>query len=287
MTCNDIYHQLDAFVDGETSPEQTRLIEKHLTSCSTCLARVDELRALSRTLKSGLSSDRAPSDLWTRIEKRLPPAAENADPIQPAGWWRDRARPLALAASVALLLGIGGSVAWWQGQANYAVIAAPVQDFTTYRLSGRALDVESSDPSVIEAWFGERLTFELPSLKARVAGFDLVGGRLCGFLDRRISALAYERGDQRIAVYVMADHDLALPEASFAPELKLSRSVHEVDDVNTMIWHEGGLVYSVVSDLKKDDLSIFLAALARGDRQRAGALTDFLDHRSSVMGASI
>jgi predicted ribosomally synthesized peptide with SipW-like signal peptide len=271
MTCNDIYHQLDAFVDGETSPEQTRLIEERLASCPTCQARVDQLRALSRAVKDDLLNDRAPSALWAKIETHLPPDAESSTLIHSSAWWRDHVRPLALAASVALLLGIGGSVAWWQSQANDAVIAAPVQDFNTYRLSGRDLDVESRNPAVIEAWFEERLAFELPRIEARVAGFDLVGGRLCGFLDRRISALAYERGDQKIAVYVMADHDLALPDATFAPELKLSRSVHELDDVNSMIWHENGLVYAVVSDLKKDDLSIFLAALARGDRQRAGA----------------
>ncbi len=285
MTCNDIYHQLDAFVDGEISPEQNRSIQRHLQSCSACQARVDELRALSSAVRDELRADRAPSDLWTKIENRLPADAESPALIQPAAWWRDRGRPLALAASVALLLGIGGSVAWWQWQADYAVIAAPVQDFTTYRLSGRALDVESSDPGVIEAWFEERLAFELPSVKARVAGFDLVGGRLCGFLDRRISALAYERGGQAVSVYVMADHDLSLPEASFAPELKLSRSVHELDDVNTMIWHHDGLVYSVVSDLKQADLSIFLAALARNERQNADLSTDLKRHQEKPMGA--
>ena len=286
MTCNDIIHQLEAFADGEASPEQTQLIKDHLLGCPACRVRVDKLRALSSTLRSELSGDRAPSELWAKIDDRLPKKVENPALMGPTIWWRDRMRPLALAASVALLLGIGGSIAWWQGQANYDVIAAPIQDFTTYRLSGRALDVESRDPAVIEAWFEERLTFELPTVKARVAGFELVGGRLCGFLDRRISALSYQRGEQRIAVYLMADHGLSLPEASFAPELKLSRSVHEVDDINTMIWHEGGLVYSVVSDLRKDDLAIFLAALARSERQSAHLLTELTKHQQKSKGES-
>ncbi len=287
MACPDIYHRLDAFVDGETSSEQTSLIERHLMDCAGCQARVDALRALSGTVRRELGAEQAPWDLWTQIERRLPPAAENADPVQLEAWWYDRVRPLALAASVVLLLGVGGTVAWWQAQADYSVIAAPVQDFTTYRLSGRGLDVESRNPAVVEAWFEERLAFEPPRIKARIAGFELVGGRLCWFLDRRVSALAYQRGDQMISVYVMAAHDLPLPEATFEPRLAISRSVHQVDLVRNMIWHEGNLVYAVVSDLEKDDLSIFLAALARSKRHRAAANTDSIEHPAKTIRASI
>ncbi|MEM8952430.1 MAG: zf-HC2 domain-containing protein, partial [Pseudomonadota bacterium] len=178
MTGNDIYHRLEAYVDGETSPEEKREIERCLQESEACQARVDELRALSGAVRDESSADKAPADLWARIEERLPAASESAGVIRPAAWWHDRMRPLALAASVVLALGIGGGVAWWQGQIDYVVVAAPVQDFAAYRLSGRDLDVESSDPGVIGAWFEERLTFELPRVNASIAGFDLVGGRL-------------------------------------------------------------------------------------------------------------
>ncbi|MGI9507543.1 MAG: hypothetical protein ACR2RE_31275, partial [Geminicoccaceae bacterium] len=107
------------------------------------------------------------------------------------------------------------------------------------------------------------------------------------FLDRRISALAYQRGDQMVSVYVMADHDLSLPDATFEPALSIRRSVHQVDDVNNMIWHDDGLVYTIVSDLQKADLSIFLAALARGERQTALFSTDSLMQQQKPMGASL
>lgn len=285
MTCSEIYHQLDAFVDGEIPPEKVRHIEAHLDGCAACQTRVDQLCALTAIARRDLGRERAPSDLWSRIETQLPSVAEPQREI-PVAWLRRHIRPLALAASVALLLGISAGAAWWQFRSDYAVIAAPVQDFTTYRMSGRSLDVESSDPSIIQAWFQEKLAFEMPPIKARLAGFDLVGGRLCWFLDRRISALAYQRGDAKISVYVMADHDLALPEAIFEPELSISRSIHEVDEVNAMIWHHEGMVYSVVSDLKATDLSIFLAALARSERQNAGMLQHSLMHQQKPMGAS-
>ncbi len=285
MNCNDIFHRLDAFVDGETSAGETREIDLHLQRCASCQARADQLRALTVATRDELRRERAPGDLWARIDAQLPPTSTRSTERPEAAWWQRTARPLALAASVALLLGIGGGVAWWQLKADDSVVAAPVQDFATYRVSGRALDIETSEPSVIHAWFEEKLTFEMPPVKARVAGFDLVGGRLCWFLDRRISALAYERGHQKVAVYVMTDHDLSLPEASFEPELRINRSVHEIDEINTMIWHHDGLVYSVVSDLKEADLSIFLAALARGERRNADLTIDLNRHQEQPMGA--
>lgn len=287
MTCTEIFHELEAFVDGELPTEEARRIEQHLDACASCRARVEDLRALTGLARRELGNEKAPADLWQRIDAQLPATAEDADVIRPTRWWRDKVRPLALAASVALLLGTAAGATWWQLTSDYSVVAAPVQDFTTYRLSGRALDVESSDPTAVREWFEEKLVFELPPIQARVAGFDLVGGRLCWFLDRRISALAYQRGDQVVSVYVMADHDLSLPETTFEPELSISRSVHKVDDVNNMIWHEDGLVYTVVSDLKAADLSIFLAALARGERQTALLPTDYLKHQQKPMGASL
>ncbi|MGI9505879.1 MAG: anti-sigma factor family protein, partial [Geminicoccaceae bacterium] len=182
MICTEIYHQLDAFVDGELPAEDVRRIKQHLDDCQACRARVDELKGLTESVKRELKQERPPSDLWARIDARLPVSAENPDEITPTRWWRDKARPLAMAASVALLLATAGGATWWQLRADYSVVAAPVQDFTTYQLSGRALDVESSDPVAVRDWFQEKLVFELPPIQAGIAGFNLVGGRLCWFL---------------------------------------------------------------------------------------------------------
>jgi len=83
----------------------------------------------------------------------------------------------------------------------------------------------------------------------------------------------------------MADHDLALPEATFEPRLSIARSTHKVDDVNNMIWHDGHLVVTVVSDLKEADLSIFLAALARSRRQDTASSIHSIMNQEKPMGA--
>lgn len=137
-------------------------------------------------------------------------------------------------------------------------------------------------PSFVRAWFDSRLTFEALRLKAKVAGLDLIGGRLCWLLKRRLGAFAYQRGDQKIALYVMTAHDLTLPSSSFDPELGISMSSHEADGFRTMIWRADELNYTVVSDMPKQDMSIFLAALARSQMAVSNTLPPLLAHHGHV-----
>ena len=263
MPCEKIAYQLEALVDGECSADEERMINDHLQSCAACRQHVNHLRRLSRTIKDGLGDIKAPDDLWQRIEARLPEDPDERRSSKARSWFSQPVWQMAIAASLAIMLALPAGLAWRWMQQDNSIIAGPIQDFSTYRDSGRSLDIASRDPDTIRSWFASRLTFEAPKLKAEVAGFDLVGGRLCWLLERRLGAFSYQRGDQTLALYVMTAHDLTLPSSTYDPELGVSLSTHEVDGLRTMIWRRGELVYTVVSDIPKQDMSIFLAALAR------------------------
>jgi len=263
MPCNKNTYDLEAFVDGERSADEERMISDHLDHCVACRQRVDSLRTLNRTIRAGLGEAKAPDDLWQRIEARLPESLDDRRPEKTKTWFRQPVWQMAIAACLIMMVALPAGLTWqWMRQDN-SIIAAPIQDFSTYRDSGRSLDIASRDPNAIQSWFASRVTFEAPKLEAKVAGFELIGGRLCWLLERRLSAFSYERGDQSLTLYVMTAHDIALPSSTFDPELGISLSVHEVDGFRTMIWRRGELVYTVVSDIPKQDMSIFLAALAR------------------------
>lgn len=263
MPCNKMTYKLEAFVDGECSADEEKMICDHLENCTTCRQHVDRLRAVNERVSTGLGEVKAPDDLWQRIEARLPERPDEHLSPTPDVWFRRPIWQMAVAASLMLMLALPAGLSWfWMNQDN-SIIAAPIKDFSTYRDSGRSLDIASRDPDTIRSWFASRLTFEAPKLKAEVAGFDLVGGRLCWLLERRLSAFAYQRGDQSLALYVMTAHDITLPSSTYDPELGISLSSHQVDGLRTMIWRMDELVYMVVSDIPKQDMSIFLAALAR------------------------
>ena len=276
MPCDKITFQLEAFVDGECGADDRKMVSDHLESCVTCRQRADELRALSSTLSSGLSEVRAPDDLWGRIAAQLPEMLDNHRPSKVEAWFKKPVWQMAVAASLLVMLALPAGLAWqWTHQDN-SLIAAPIQDFSTYRDSGRSLDIASRDPEIIHGWFTSKLTFEAPRLKAKVAGFDLVGGRLCWLLERRLSAFAYQRGGQTVSLYVMTAHDLTVPSGTFDPELGISLSSHKVDGFRAMIWRANDLVYTVVSDISKQDMSIFIAALARSQMAASGSWYDHI-----------
>jgi len=273
MPCDRVTYKLEAFVDDECSADDQKMINDHLECCATCRQRVDELRALNSTISAHLGKVKAPNDLWQRIEAQLPDSLDDHRPSEVASGFKRPVWKMAIAASLLVMLALPAGLTWqWLHQDN-SLIATPIQDFSTYRDSGRSLDIASRDPEIIRNWFTSRLTFEAPRLKAQVAGFDLVGGRLCWLLERRLSAFAYQRKDQSLSLYVMTAHDLTVPKGTFDPELGISLSSHEIDGFRTMIWRTGDLVYTVVSDISKQDMSIFLAALARS-QMAASSITD-------------
>jgi anti-sigma factor RsiW len=279
MLCDKISYQLEAFVDGECRVAEEEMIVDHLEHCATCRQRVDGLRKLNRAVATGLGDVKAPDGLWQRVEAQLSEDLDEHRPPRTKSWFRRPVWQMALAASLLVVMALPAGLTWQWMRQDGSVIAAPIQDFSTYRDSGRNLDIASRDPEIIRSWFASKLTFETPRLEANVAGFDLVGGRLCWLLKRRLSAFAYQRGEQSLSVYVMTAHDLALPDRTFDPELGISLSSHEFDGFRTMIWRAGDLVYTVVSDIPKQDMSIFLAALARSQMVASESMDAlFADH---------
>lgn len=56
-TCHNVRSLMEAFVDGELSPDQTLEMEAHVEDCQRCQASADFLRTLSTSVKSVVHSD--------------------------------------------------------------------------------------------------------------------------------------------------------------------------------------------------------------------------------------
>jgi hypothetical protein len=52
MRCFEVQVELEAYVDGELSPERTALLEQHLAGCQGCRAELARLQAVVATLES-------------------------------------------------------------------------------------------------------------------------------------------------------------------------------------------------------------------------------------------
>ena len=115
MRCLDVQLELEAYVDGELSPEQAALLEQHVADCDGCRAELARLQAVTAALETWpLVAE--PAQLTVRVMGPVRAhAAGRAHPAvraHPAGprlrfYWRDLAVSLAGAGRVAAIA-LGG-----------------------------------------------------------------------------------------------------------------------------------------------------------------------------------
>ncbi len=267
--CDNLRDALSAFADGELSPQETRLIERHLETCASCRAALAAIMAQDRQLKELGLEERAPDDLWgkvmTSVSSIEPETPFRDDAAGDPSWRRPRLgrrQSMGIAAGVLLTLGAGLSSPYWSrlGGKN-PLIVEPVNDFITFKVSERPLDMAGSDPVALKKWFQGKVDFRLPLKGAEIDGYRLVGSRLCYFLNRRLSALMYERSGARISLYVMTGEDLDIPEGTWEPAASRQIASFAVENYRNLIWQNGDLVYALVSDQPKEDMLRFVAGL--------------------------
>ena len=260
MTCDQVRERLFEYLDGIGEAGERAAIGAHLDDCPGCAAELRAIEGTEQRMRHELAGERAPDDLWNRVMATI--AADEA--VKPRGRRFGWPAMAAAAASLAVLLIAVVGLISLPGQQTVqptALVVEPVNDFITYRLSGRPLDVESADPSELAQWFSGKTEAGVPRDIPAPAGFRLVGSRLCYFLNRRLAALMYQSDGGLLSLYVMSDHDIVMPEAQFDAAVGRTLSSHRVNDHTSLIWRNGGRVYVLVSDLPEPDMRRFLEGM--------------------------
>jgi anti-sigma factor (TIGR02949 family) len=120
MDCKKVLSRLHAYLDGEVPAELMQDIEKHLSTCPSCLSQVERIRQVHDML-DGLSVPPLPQEFAARImakAQREVPFAKEKRPLlsldwRPFQWLLDLSAPMRLAACavvfLACLLGISMS----------------------------------------------------------------------------------------------------------------------------------------------------------------------------------
>lgn len=275
-TCDQMKEALSAYADGELSADETRVVEEHLASCPSCAEDLKTMNEIEQRLRRFSKEEGAPDGLWESISdsisdsrvEDLSLARESGHQEQPlSNEMREtprfgRRRLAAIAAGFVLALGAGVTLPYWRrlGGENPLIIE-PVNDFITFKASERPLDMAASDPVKLKRWFNGKVDFRLPLDQAETEGFRLIGSRLCYFLNRRLSALMYERSGARVSLYVMLGEGLEIPKGIWEASAGRSISSFQVKGYSNLIWQDGDLVYALVSDQPKGDMLRFIAGL--------------------------
>lgn len=217
MSCEP--EKVTALVDGALDAQEREAVEAHLQSCPTCQAQADFERELRRKLLA-LRAPEMPETLEARVRRGL-----RAGRSRPLVRWL-----LPVAAVLAL-------VAVWGYGAPSVVATELAWDhnhcFGKPRLPAK---VWTSDPLTMEQWLDERMK-SVPALPEQAGGLDLVGGRRCPVLGRRVGHVYYANEEQRLSVYVVPGW------------VRLDRTAQYTRGNRTVrLLHAGGATVGIVSE---------------------------------------
>lgn len=274
-SCARYDRMIEAYVDGECPADEAAALRVHVRDCAPCRRRAESLSRLQELVHDSLAAEPAPPGLWQKIDEGLDaveaaPRADRFPRLAPWGGWRR----LAAVAAVLVLL-VAGALALRPGvSSEQLVVHETVEDFVTFQLSGRPFDSVATDPVAVRAWFADKIQFALPRLMSEVAGYQLVGSRLCWLLDRRLGAFTYRRDDRLMTLYVMDGEGIELADGRFDEALGAMAARRRVEAYNSLVWRHGDLLFSLVSTAPDDEMTAFAAAVLDGARQhveRAGA----------------
>ncbi|MFM0739717.1 zf-HC2 domain-containing protein [Paraburkholderia xenovorans] len=291
MDCNEARPLLDASADHELPAPDALRMQQHIESCDACRRETEGLHALSRVL-SGAPYHRAPESLRERLIAALPPTEETVAAATPRrrGWivglldgWRGLKGGAdgghrGLGGVGGLAGGLGGGASnpgisyGWLAALIIALGAAAagvslglhktqsspfidelVESHVRAQVSGRDIDVISTDRHTVKPWFNGRLDYAPPVENLVANGYSLEGGRLDYLAHQRVAVLVYRYQKHVIDVYVVPQN---APGFDATAPATLAREGYSIAQ-----WNAQGMTWWAISDAAPDALSGLETAL--------------------------
>lgn len=247
MNCAEIDRLLPAFADGEFEGSEQTEFEIHLAHCGTCRERVAAQQVFRSILREKASMAVAPERLRARVRHDI-----------------SRARLVSQAQRYAVYTAVAASVAG-VASATYVMGMPPalgVEDHVRISQQVRDLPVDF-DPAVGDpaAWTREHVSFNPTVPVFRSSEVPLRGVRILPVRDRDGAVFVYGREPRRRStILVVPDPAMRMdgrPVRLGEREVRLAN--HQ--GYNVAMWRNGGLMYSLVSDLGEAEVMQLLREL--------------------------
>jgi anti-sigma factor RsiW len=201
--CWSIDPLVTPYVDGELPTADRQTVEQHMRACAPCRARIateQAVRDLVGASRPELTGPCAPPGLRVRCRATGVPAV----PAPLARTWRARLAPLALAATLAIVVG-GAFLYPLTGSSSRVMAAELTVDHMKCFLLNAAIGADNTEAAVkgaLEAGFDWRA--HLPEHPGQV-GLELVGERTCLYGKGRIAHVMYRHEGRPVSVFMLPD----------------------------------------------------------------------------------
>jgi anti-sigma factor RsiW len=256
MACAELL-QSQAFIDGELTGAEADAAERHIAGCAHCRAFSEEAAALSDEIRSYAPRYTAPDHLKLRVLEAIAAADGSASPIRRAPTWRHGLGQATRAARSRLFLGGFAGGVGISGLAAALVVLAVlppppdvladriVRAHTEALMSGKTIEVVSSDHHTVKPWFAGKIDISPPVHDFAAEGFKLTGGRLDRVSGAPAAVVVYQHGLHEIDLFVWADRHQTLPGGAVRR------------GYNALCWKHRDLDYAAVSDMQASELATF------------------------------
>ncbi|HEY6822752.1 MAG TPA: anti-sigma factor [Burkholderiales bacterium] len=228
---------LHAYLDGELDPARTLELETRMTENPQLRSAYERLREMSAAIREKADYHAAPA----RLRFALPEASNSAS------WRMKWLQGAALAA--AILLGIGIGIFVPRATQDDVLAQELVASHVRATLSGRLIDVASSDQHTVKPWLSAHLPFSPPVSDFSGEGFPLTGARVDYVNGAPAAVLVYKRRQHVVDVFVF-------------PGKAPANAALARDGFNVERFGAGGMTFWAVSDLNANELADFARLVA-------------------------
>ena len=248
MNCSETQRLLHAYIDDELDVADTLEIERHLETCTACLATYNNYQALRTAIKDSSLYFQAPEKLQKQVRSSIREANRTTFLARMASW-RGISIAAALILAIALIALLAHSL--FTPPQNTYLQQAVLDSHVRSLMANHLVDVPSSNKHTVKPWFDGKLDFSPSVVDLASQGFPPVGGRLDYINNKEVAAIVYKRRAHVINLFVWPTTENASGEMAGGETATTLQGYHMIH------WTKGGMTYWAVSDLDQDELQTF------------------------------
>jgi anti-sigma factor RsiW len=248
---------IQLFIDNELTGDGREGILSHLKDCASCQEELEEAKAFSVMVRGARPRIEAPAALLEKILCQMSYPVNQAATyplVLKRSVFRSNWRPLAFAAT--FCIAVGGVLSFSHFQREFrarSFVDAAVVQHRAFR-SGTPLEVESSSPEVVTAWFAKRVSFPFRIPNAGIASDDranytLTGGRLVEFAGEPAALLEFQMPNNRISLLISSNKLSAAAGGKITYADGLRFHARDLGDLHVATWDNEGLTYALISSV--------------------------------------
>jgi anti-sigma factor RsiW len=256
--CQRIESLVTPFIDGELADGDRDVVARHLRVCAPCASRAAAERAvrdLIHQVRPGLlTAPRAPDALRAKCARLAGGSSGGKRGIlgafSLAPSWRARLTPIALTASLVLI--VGGAFTYQITEKSARIMAAELAaDHVKCFAMNRVLGTHQP-PSLVESAMIARFDWpvHLPGDPAR-AGLELVGARPCLYGEGKIAHIMYLHDGHPVSLFML-------------PNASRSRELVRVLGHEAAIWCVGNRTFVLLAREPRPEVERMAAFLQAG-----------------------